>query len=95
MASVKQSASNESTGASQLLYRVSYVDAVVRETFVSAHNENEAEDIVEAQIAEALHHHAIDAYHDDMQAEPATTSGRPHMCFECGQTTGPDLSPAR
>lgn len=66
------------------LYRVGYVDTVVRETFVNARDENDAEDIVEGQITARDHHHMIDAYRDDMQAEPVTDIGRRPMCFECG-----------
>jgi len=90
MASVKQSDPNGTSCTSKRLYRVSYVDTVVRETFVSAHDEQEAEDIVEAQIADAEHHHAIDAYHDDVQAEPVAATGRRPTCFECGHAGGPD-----
>lgn len=84
MASDETSVADTAGSSSKRLYRVSYVDTVIRETFVSAHDENEAEDIVEAQIAEAEHHHAIDAYHDDVQAEPVDKIGRRPLCFECG-----------
>jgi hypothetical protein len=70
--------------AESCLFRVSYVDTVVRETFVTASDENEAEIIVEQQIADAEHHHAVDAYHDDMQTERATGAST-HSCFECGR----------
>jgi hypothetical protein len=70
--------------AESSVFRVSYVDTVVRETFVTASDENEAEVIVEQQIADAEHHHAIDTYHDDMQTERATGSSA-RTCFECGR----------
>jgi len=98
MASDESLVADAAAGASKRLYRVSYVDTVVRETFVNACDENEAEDIVEAQIADADHHHAIDAYHDDVQAEAVAAIGRSRTCVECGRTTGEpaaDLSPAR
>lgn len=84
MASDEPSAADAVGSASKRLYRVSYIDTVVRETFVTAYDENEAEDIVEGQIAEGDHHHVIDAYRDDMQAEPVRSIGRRSLCFECG-----------
>lgn len=84
MASDEPSVSDAVAGSPARLYRISYVDTVVRETFVNACDENEAEDIVEAQIADARHHHAIDAYHDDVQAEAVDGIGRRPTCFECG-----------
>ena len=86
MASVKRSVPDQADIALTRLFRVSYVDTVVRETFVRAYDENEAEDIVEAQIAEAEHHHAIDAYHDDVQTESVTEIGPRPTCFECGSS---------
>ena len=87
MASAKSSVPEQAASSSRRLYRVTYVDTVVRERFVHAHDENEAEDIVEAEIADARHHHAIDAYHDDVQAEAVTDIGRRPTCFECGGTS--------
>lgn len=84
MASDKRSVADPAGSASTRLYRVSYVDTVVRETFVNARDENEAEDVVEGQIAQGDHHHMIDAYRDDMQAEPVSSIGRRPLCFECG-----------
>lgn len=49
----------------------------MRETFVNACDENEAEDLVEGQIASGDHHHMIDAYRDDMQAEPVMSMRLP------------------
>ena len=94
MASVQTRAAAHITGSSPRLYRVSYVDTVVRETFVLARDENEAEDVVEAQIAECQHHHAIDAYHDDIAAEAVAEVGRRPTCFECGQVPEPHPDPA-
>jgi hypothetical protein len=71
--------------AESCLFRVSYVDSVIRETFVTATDKNEAEVIVEQQIADAEHHHAIDAYHDDMQTERGSRASA-RTCFECGRT---------
>lgn len=88
MAPVKPAtAVSRSDATPRRLYRVSYVDTVVRETFVNARDENEAEDIVEAEIADARHHHAIDAYHDDVQAQHVAEVGRRPTCFECGGTS--------
>ena len=66
-----------------VLFRVTYVDAVVRETYVKAHNESEAEERAENEFDEGVHHHAIDAYRDDMQALPAINQAA-QFCFECG-----------
>ena len=87
MPSAKASVIEQAAGSAPRLYRVSYVDTVVRETFVHAHDANEAEDIVEAEIADARHHHAIDAYHDDVQAEAVTGITRRPTCFECGKAS--------
>lgn len=65
-------------------FRVSYVDIVVRETFIHATDEDHAYNIIEEQISNGTHHHAIDAYHEDIQAEVATVTLRP-FCFECGR----------
>lgn len=75
---------NASTPQAKKLFRVTYLDTVLRETFVKAMDENESEDIVEQEIADAVHHHAIDAYHDDMQSEADGGKHR-RSCFECGQ----------
>lgn len=73
-----------SSSAQKHLFRVSYVDTVVRETFVEAATESQAEAIVEEQVHDGVHHHAIDTYHDDMQVLPAGDGNR-RRCFECGQ----------
>lgn len=86
MASDESSAADAVGNSSKRLFRVSYVDTVVRETFVNARDENEAEDIVEGQIAQGDHHHMIDSYRDDTQAEPVTDISRRPMCFECGHS---------
>ena len=69
--------------AKTVLYCVSYVDAVVREAFVEARDENEAEALVDEEFSNGVHHHAVDAYREDMQAQPAVERSR-HDCFECG-----------
>jgi hypothetical protein len=91
MASVQPQVAEHSTGSSARLYRVSYNDTVVRETFVLAQNESEAEDIVVSQIADAEHHHAIDTYQNDMRAEAVAEIGRRPTCFECGNSADRSL----
>lgn len=65
------------------LYRVSYVDAIVREVYVEARDENEALDLIGTEIGDCVHHHAIDTFQEDMQVTPAATRSPCH-CFECG-----------
>jgi hypothetical protein len=69
--------------AETVLYRVTYVDSVIREAYVEARDENGAEELVEEEFSDGVHHHAIDAYHDDMQALPTEDRTR-RSCFECG-----------
>jgi hypothetical protein len=67
-------------------YRVTYTDSVLREAVVEAGNADDAEDLVRGQIDSAEHHHAVDAWNDDWQAEPCTRQSRRSLCcFECGQ----------
>lgn len=66
-----------------VLYRVTYVDTIVREAFVEAHDEYEALDVINAEIGDGAHHHALDAYQEDMQATPTLDRDR-QRCFECG-----------
>ena len=66
------------------LFRVSYVDTIVREAFVEARDEEEAQEIVTAQTLDGQHHHAIDVDVIDMQAEQVTEIGDRPSCFECG-----------
>jgi hypothetical protein len=76
---------NHVTQPAKSLFRVSYVDTVIRQAYILATDEDQANDIIEEQISNGIHHHAIDAYHDDMQAEPADESTR-CCCFECGKS---------
>ena len=69
--------------AKAVLYRVTYVDSIFREAYVEAHDEDEAQDLVEEEIGDGVHHHAYDADQNEMQAWPAEASSR-QLCFECG-----------
>ena len=68
-------------------YRVTYVDSCLREAVVEASSPEAAEEAVRRQMEDAQHHHAVDAWNDDWQAEPYK---RPPIvnrtCFECGET---------
>ena len=67
-------------------YRVTYVDSVLREAIVEAENGDQAETIVRQQMENAEHHHAVDAWNDDWQAEPRTSPATANRCcFECGK----------
>ena len=67
-------------------YRVTYVDSVLCEAFVDAENGHKAEIIGRQQMENAEHHHAVDAWNDDWQAQPrAAAHVFNHCCFECGQ----------
>jgi hypothetical protein len=66
-------------------YRVTYTDAVLREVLVKANDAEHAERLVREQIERAEHHHAVDAWTDDWQAERYASRDRFHRrCFECG-----------
>jgi len=66
-------------------FRVTYVDSVLREAVVDSVSPEAAEEAVRAQMENAEHHHACDAWNDDWQVEPYR---RPPLvnrsCFECG-----------
>jgi predicted secreted hydrolase len=67
-------------------YRVTYVDSVLREVILDAANAVEAEDLARKQLEEAQHHHAVDAWIDDWQAEPYRHQPVVNRhCFECGE----------
>ena len=67
-------------------YRVTYVDSVLREAVVESASSAAAEEIVRAQMENAQHHHACDAWNDDWSVEACR---RPpfvnRSCFECGE----------
>lgn len=67
-------------------YRVSYVEGVLREAYINAESAEAAEEVVRSQMENAAHHHAVDAWTDDWQAEPHAKdpSSRRTRCFECG-----------
>lgn len=67
-------------------FRVSYVDSVLREAVVEAASAEAAEEAVRAQMENAEHHHACDAWNDDWAVDPyrhAPVANR--HCFECGE----------
>lgn len=67
-------------------YRVTYVDSVLREVVLDAENDDEAEALARKQVDEAQHHHAVDAWNDDWQAEPYRRQPVVNRrCFECGE----------
>jgi hypothetical protein len=67
-------------------YRVTYVDSVLREVVLDAANGDEAEALARKQVDEAQHHHAVDAWNDDWQAEPYRRQPVVNRhCFECGE----------
>jgi len=67
-------------------FRVTYVDSVLREAVIEARTANEAEEITRQQLDGAEHHHAIDAWNGDWQAEPYhRRSFVNSRCFECGE----------
>ena len=69
-------------------YRVTYVDSVLREAIVEAENPDQAETVVRQQMENVGHHHAVDAWNEDWQAQPRSASPILHpCCFECGQET--------
>jgi len=66
-------------------YRVTYTESILREAFVEASGPDEAVEAARAEFDDAQHHHAVDLWLDDFQAEesrprPATK----RICFECG-----------
>lgn len=70
--------------ANTVLYRVTYVDAVLREAYVEAADPGAAEETVEEEFSNGVHHHALDAYRDDIQVSPAEDERSRGVCFECG-----------
>lgn len=73
-----------SPSAGKILFRVTYVDSVFREAFVEARDSDEAETLVYEEIGDGVHHHAYDAFQNEMQASPAESRNRP-IYYECGQ----------
>lgn len=67
-------------------FQVTYADTVLRQAVVKADTADEAETRVRAQIDDGEHHHAVDTWTDDWQAEPHTDQpGSNRRCFECDQ----------
>ena len=66
------------------LYRVTYVESVLREVYVAAYSAQKANDFAIEQQQNAEHHHAINIWCNDWQAEPAGCSPvRRAACYEC------------
>lgn len=66
-------------------YRVTYVESILREAVVHAQSPQEAEDRVLEQKELAEHHHAVDVWEDDWQAEEYKRAAVVNRhCFECG-----------
>lgn len=66
-------------------YRVTYTESILREAFVEASGPDEAVEAARAEFDDAQHHHAVDLWLDDFQAEesrPRPAAKR--ICFECG-----------
>ena len=66
-------------------YRVTYTDSVLRVALIDAYSPEHAEQITQAQMENAEHHHALDTWNDDWQVE-RLRQAHPRCCFECGQS---------
>jgi len=67
-------------------YRVTYVDSILRETIIEAATPEHAEDMARHEIELGKHHHSVDVWQDDWQAQEYDPPDNGNeYCWECGE----------